>query len=84
MPGAAVLGLALNPATALGLRPLRAAHCGPAQEPGILKKAAARCSQPSDPCVAAGALPPGAPTPGLGYLPRAAALPGTCPAAQRL
>ena len=60
------MGAALDPATALGLHLPRAAHRGPAQEPGILKKAAARCSQPPDQCATAVALPPGATTPPCG------------------
>ena len=48
-PGAAALGAALDPATALELRQLRAANRRQAQELDILKKAIAIFSQTPDP-----------------------------------
>ena len=54
------MGTALDPATALDLRQLRATNRRQAQELDMLKKAIATFSQTSDPLVATASSPPSA------------------------
>ena len=61
-PVAAALGAALDPATALELRQLRAANRRQAQELEILKKAITIFSQTPDQWAATASLPPSAAT----------------------